>query len=164
MAPTLAELFDSLPQQGRVTWLGCRPGRRAPLCAAHRLELDPGRGIDGDHYAGRSGKRQVTLIQHEHLAVVAGLLGLAGIDPAVTRRNVVVAGINLLALQRRRFRLGGAVLEATGPCHPCSRMETELGPGGYNALRGHGGITARVIAGGAVYLADPVALLREAAD
>jgi MOSC domain-containing protein YiiM len=72
------------------------------------------------------------------------------------RRNLVVSGINPLALKGRRFRIGGAILEHTGECHPCSRMEEELGPGGYNAVRGHGGITARVLEGGAIRIGDAV--------
>ncbi|MGE0487151.1 MAG: MOSC domain-containing protein [Gammaproteobacteria bacterium] len=159
MTPTLAELFDSLPRSGRVTWLGARSARRAPLTACDRLILDAASGIAGDHYAGRSGRRQVTLVQHEHLAVLAALLARDDIDPALLRRNVVVAGINLLALAKRRFRMGATLLEGTGACHPCSRMEETFGAGGYNAVRGHGGITARVISGGIVHLGDTVTLL-----
>jgi MOSC domain-containing protein YiiM len=68
----------------------------------------------------------------------------------------VVSGINLLALNGAQFAIGGALLEGTGPCHPCSRMEEIFGTGGYNAVRGHGGITARVITGGVIRLADAV--------
>ena len=79
------------------------------------------------------------------------------LDPALLRRNIVVAGLNLLALKGRRFRIGGALLEGSGPCEPCSRMEEALGPGGYNAMRGHGGITARVVEGGLIRVGDAVA-------
>ncbi|MCA1714242.1 MAG: MOSC domain-containing protein, partial [Gammaproteobacteria bacterium] len=81
-----------------------------------------------------------------HDAVAASLL----------RRNVVVAGIPLLALKDRRFRIGEVLLEGTGPCDPCSLMEAALGPGGYNAMRGHGGICARIVEGGRLRLGDPV--------
>jgi len=69
---------------------------------------------------------------------------------------LVVSGINLLALKKATFRIGEALLQGTGPCEPCSRLEENLGPGGYNAMRGHGGICARVIEAGRVRVGDPV--------
>ena len=72
---------------------------------------------------------------------------------------MVVAGLNLAALKEHRVRIGTAILEPTGECHPCSRMEAILGEGGYNAVRGHGGITARVVEAGRVRLGDAVARL-----
>lgn len=116
------------------------------------------RGVAGDITAqGRGGgKRQVSLIQAEHLRVIAELAGHEPVTPELLRRNLVVSGINLLALRSTRFRIGAALLEGTGTCDPCSKMERALGTGGYNAMRGHGGILARVIEGGPIQLGDPV--------
>ena len=152
----MKELLDTLPQLGKVEWIGIRPRKKAPLSSLEQVEATETEGLVGDHYGGRSKKRQVTLIQQEHLQAVASMLGKEEIDPGQTRRNIVVSGINLLALKDRRFRIGEAVLETTGYCHPCSRMEENLGPGGYNAMRGHGGITAKVIRGGIIERGDEV--------
>ncbi len=157
-ATPLGELLDTLPQVGRLEWIGLRPARGAPMASVDSVELVVGQGLDGDRFAARSddNPRQVTLIQHEHLPAVAALVGLDALPPELLRRNLVVSGINLLALKDRRFHIGAALLEYSGPCHPCSQMERALGAGGYNAMRGHGGITARVIAGGAIHVGDPV--------
>ncbi len=142
---------------GRVVWIGLRPLRRAAMQVVEAATLDPQQGLIGDHYSSRTGGgRHVTLIQTEHLAAIASHLGRDALTPDLLRRNIVVAGINLTAQKGRRFTLGAALLEATGECHPCSRMEEILGEGGYNAVRGHGGITARVITCGVVCVGDDI--------
>jgi MOSC domain-containing protein YiiM len=154
----LARLLDAPMRPGTVTWIGLRPARRQHLAAVSRADLDPEHGLIGDHYQSRTNRaRQVTLIQAEHLAAIGAYLGQGPVDPERLRRNIVVSGINLHALKGQRFELGSALLLATGECHPCSRMEEILGPGGYNAVRGHGGITARIVEAGHVHLGDPVA-------
>ncbi len=166
MSPTpppeslLARLLAAPVRPGRLVWIGLRPARRAPMVPVDQVELRPGEGLVGDRWrGGATGGRQVTLVAAEHLAAIAGFLGLDHLAPERLRRNCVIAGVNLLALKGHRFRLGAALLEHSGECHPCSRMEETFGPGGYNAVRGHGGITARVIEGGTIRLGDP--LVRE---
>ncbi len=153
----VAKLMARPTKSGTVEWIGLRTERRGPLKSVTEAEAVPGSGLIGDHFHGQgSGKRQVTLIQGEHLDAVGAFLRDSSADPSLTRRNIVVRGINLFSLQDRRFRIGKAILEHTGPCHPCSRMEENLGPGGYNAMRGHGGITASIIEGGAIRVGDAV--------
>jgi len=160
VAKSLQDLFDTLPQQGRVDWIGVRPAKYETLLSPERVWAEADVGLEGDRYASRGGKRQVTLIQSEHLAAVASMLGRDGVAPGLVRRNIAVSGINLLALKNQQFTIGDALLEYTGLCHPCSRMEALLGPGGYNAMRGHGGITTRVIRSGQIGLGDRVYLVK----
>jgi len=160
----IAQMLGTLPQTGRLEWIGLRPQRREPLLAVPEATVETDRHLRGDHARVKAGgKRQVTLIQHEHLAAVAGFLGLTEpVEPGRLRRNLVVSGLNLLALKNRQVRIGEeVVLEITGECHPCSRMEEELGPGGYNAMRGHGGITARIVQGGVVRVGDVLQMVEQ---
>lgn len=153
---TIQALLNTLPQTGTVSWIGLRPYRRATIDVVQQVETIKDTGLVGDRYAGTAGKRQVTLIQAEHLPVMASLLTRESVDPALLRRNICVSGINLLALKGRSFQIGDAVLEFTGLCHPCSFMEEVFGDGGYNAVRGHGGITASVVQSGTIRLNDTV--------
>jgi MOSC domain-containing protein YiiM len=151
----LAKLMAQFPRAGRLEWIGIRAARRATVISLEQVEAVPGYGLTGDHYASKTnGKRQVTLIQAEHLEAVARILGKSAVQAGDLRRNLLVSGINLLALRNRQFRIGTVVLEGSGPCEPCSRMEEVLGVGGYNAMRGHGGITARILEGGILKVGD----------
>ena len=131
------------------------------MIALESVQINLGKGLEGDRFSGSSGNpRQVTLVQQEHLDVIAACLHREPIPPSLLRRNIVVSGINLLALKDKCFRIGEAVLEYSGLCHPCSKMERQLGAGGYNAVRGHGGITARVWEAGLVCLKDKVITIK----
>jgi MOSC domain-containing protein YiiM len=153
----LAKLMAQFPRAGKLEWIGIRSQRRAPVASVPQVEAIAGYGLAGDHYASTTdGKRQVTLIQAEHLLAVAMMMGTTEVRPGDVRRNLLVSGLNLYALRERRFRIGPVLLEGSGPCEPCSRMEEALGTGGYNAMRGHGGIVARILEGGVLRAGDDV--------
>ena len=109
---------------------------------------------DHDH-----GGELLATIDEAELAFRTALTQRPDLAPSLLRRNVVVSGVPLVALKGRRFRIGDAVFEGTEDCDPCSRMEDALGAGGYNAMRGHGGLCARIVEGGTFRLGDVVEVL-----
>ncbi len=154
--------MDTMPQEGRVEWIGLRTERKGQVTSVGQVEAKSGKGLVGDRFSGRGSlKREVTLIQAEHLPVIASLTGLDEVRPETLRRNIAVLGINLWAMRKRRFAIGDAVFRGTGECDPCNRMEDALGAGGFNAMRGHGGITCQIEAGGLIRLGDVVRYLGE---
>lgn len=158
---TLQDIQSTYPHPGRLEWIGIRPGKRQEMIEVETARLITNQGIEGDHYCTREIKceRQVTLIQAEHLLTIAALCKVEKINPSQLRRNLVISGINIASLKDRHFRLGTTELAGTGYCQPCSRMKENLGQGGYNAVRGHGGITARVIQGGWISTGDALAVI-----
>jgi len=153
MTTPMQQLMLQFPATGRLQWIGVRPARGAEVQQLQQVMAITDSRLEGDRFSGRPGsKRQVTLIQQEHLAVIGACLGQPAPTPAQLRRNLVISGINLLALKGKRFRIGEVIMETTGLAHPCSKMERVLGKGGYNAMRGHGGITARIVTGGVLRL------------
>lgn len=157
---TMRDLLKPPHVTGRVEAIVVRGDPRQAARCVDATQALAGIGLADDRL-GRRGEaelstRQVTLIQSEHLPVIAALAGVAGVDAGALRRNLVVSGINLLALKNARIHVGQAVLEIVGPCHPCSRMEEAVGPGGYAAMRGHGGMTARVVESGTIRVGDAV--------
>lgn len=166
-------LLGTFTGGGTLETIVLRPARDAPARCVEAAVAIAGRGLDGDRAGAnsprRSGgsKREVTLIQAEHLPLFAAWVGRREIDPALLRRNLVVRGLNLLSARSPlrdlslELCIGDEVrLEVTGPCDPCSKIEREFGAGAYNALRGHGGVTARIVTGGRLCVGDGVRIER----
>ena len=93
---TLADLRARFAHTGRLEWIGVRP-ERGRIESVTQAELAPERGLLGDHRAAQvGGKRQITLIQFEHLGVIAALCGREVVSPALLRRNLAVSSISWL--------------------------------------------------------------------
>jgi MOSC domain-containing protein YiiM len=165
----MRSLLQTFAGDGVLDGIYLRLARGMPAVEVSSALAVTDRGLAGDRAAARASrlpggsKRQVTLIQAEHLPMLSAWMNREALDPGVLRRNLVVRGLNLLSARsplrdmRLFLRIGAGVrLELTGPCDPCSKIERDLGAGAYNALRGHGGVTARVVSGGELKLGDRV--------
>lgn len=162
---TLRDLFTPPTHiQGRVEAIVVRGNPRDPARTVQETVALAGIGLADDRLGKRGeaelSTRQVTLIQQEHLPLIAAFARVGPVDPVDLRRNLVISGINLLSLKNAKVRVGEALIEIVGPCAPCSRMEEVIGPGGYAAMRGHGGMTARILEGGAIRVGDGVSVGR----
>ena len=159
----LARHLHNIPA-GTLEWIGVRPARKVAMISLPEVCAIAELGLEGDRRCeSRSGSaRQVTLINREHITLISGLLGKESISPDTLRRNLVVSGINLLALRHQRFRIGDVVFEGTALCHPCLRMEQALGQGAVAAMLGHGGLCAKIITTGTLRLGDKVEKIENA--
>lgn len=139
-----------------VLALHVAPRRGAPPEPRAQVELRAGEGVVGDRHfrkgARPSRRRALTLVAAEDLEALARE-GWA-LAPGATRRQVLVRGVDLASLVGRRFRLGTALVEGTGPCTPCAHLEALTQPGLEQALAGRAGITARILEGGDVAVGD----------
>ncbi len=168
---TLRDLSDRFATVGRLESIVLRPARQQSAHFVDQVEAVPGYGLMGDRRSTQerttlsARKREITLLQAEHLPLIAQWGNLDSLSPLDLRRNLIISGINLIAMRSPfpamtlHWKIGDQVeIEITGPCDPCSRMEKELGHGVYNAMRGHGGTTAHIIVGGTLRVGDPVQL------
>jgi MOSC domain-containing protein YiiM len=145
-----------MSRAGTVVALQLCPGHRLPMASRSEVRAVAGIGLEGDFHA-RGGRRQVLLIDLE-------ILDSLGLKPGQVKENLTVRGLNLQGLPAgTRLRVGAeVVLELTGPCTPCVRMD-EIRPGLQAELQGRRGVLARVVAGGTIRVGDPVSPLEESA-
>ena len=134
----------------------------APLERVEEVRTVEGCGIEGDRYCEGTGYWtsygdvcEVTLIEAEDLDYIQNELGIS-IKNGEHRRNIVTRGIKLPDLRRKRFRVGEAVLEYDRPRPPCKHVQDLSEPGMTRALRGRGGICARVVQSGKIRAGDAI--------
>jgi MOSC domain-containing protein YiiM len=134
----------------------------AAMERAEEVRTIEGCGIEGDRYCEGTGfwtrfgdVCQVTLIEGEDLDYIEENFGIR-VKNGEHRRNIITRGIKLGDLRRKRFRAGDALLEYDRPRPPCRHVQEMSEPGMTRALRGRGGICARVIKGGLIRARDAI--------
>ncbi len=106
-------------------------------------------GLEGSRHNKRGGKRQVLLMDSETLQSFS-------LAPGQIKENITTSGLALNELgPGQRLEIGEALLEVTGPCHPCSRMD-EIRTGLQDRLQGRRGVLCRVIEGGMIRRGDRI--------
>ena len=122
-------------------------GSRDPMKEVNDANFITGQGMEGDRHLrsdGRRSNRQVLIMASETLSHFDLL-------PGQVRENVTVAGLDFSSISAGdKVSLGGdVILEITGDCEPCARMD-ELRPGLKDEIDGKRGLLAFVEKGGVV--------------
>ena len=122
-------------------------GSRDPMKEVSDANFITGQGMEGDRHLrsdGRRSNRQVLIMDSETLSHFDLL-------PGEVRENVTVAGLDFSSISAGdKVSLGGdVILEITGDCEPCARMD-ELRPGLKDEIDGKRGLLAFVEKGGVV--------------
>lgn len=121
-----------------------------PLQAVEEIECVSGQGIRGDRFFNfrKNYSGQISLFSIEVFIDVCRVLGVPAVSAGVTRRNVITQGMDLNSLVGRRFILQGVEFEGVSECRPCYWMDVAIAPGAEVALRGRGGLRAKILQDG----------------
>jgi MOSC domain-containing protein YiiM len=151
---------------GIVEGIFLAPEAGAQMKSVQAVNALEGCGLKGDRYCAGTGHWsrfgrvcEVTFIAGEDLDYIEREAGV-GVKNGEHRRNVVTRGISLKALRRgERFRVGEVAFEYRGLRSVCQYIERLTEPGMTQALKGRGGICARVIENGKLRVDDEIDLL-----
>jgi len=128
---------------------GQEPGAY-PIHEVREMECVAGHGIRGDRFFDFKPdyKGQVTFFSSEVFDDVCRALATGPKSAGVTRRNVITAGVDLNALVGKRFTIQGVEFEGVCECSPCHWMDRAIAPGAEKALKGRGGLRAKILTSG----------------
>lgn len=148
---------------------GPRPAPEGEPESRERIEVRASFGIVGDRHFGHPAHRTaaVTVMAEESLEYVREALQAGVLDPAATRRNIILRGVDVDRLRGAEFSLdsgdaGEVRFRAHRPANPCAWMDVVLAPGAHKALRGRGGMRCEPLSDGVLRLGP--AVLRSSVD
>lgn len=145
---TIAHIYIS-PEHNFYGHHGQPPGE-APVIEVDSVECVAGKGLRGDRFFGfkEDFKGQVTFFSQEVYERLCEQMQVTHRDPSVFRRNIIVRGVDLNALIGTEFEVQGVRFEGTQEASPCHWMNHAFGEGAEEALKGHGGLRARILTDG----------------
>lgn len=124
-----------------------RAADKHPMLAVHEIECVAGRGLRGDRFFDYKPdyKGQVTFFAGEIHDELCILLDVHDREPGAFRRNVITRGVDLNTLVGVEFELQGVRFLGCAECSPCHWMDEAFAPGAEAALKGRGGLRAKIL-------------------
>ena len=121
-----------------------------PIEEKEEIRCVAGRGIEGDRFLDfkKDYKGQITFFSGEIYHELCDLFGVVGKPPSAFRRNVITMGVDLNCLIGAEFEVQGVRFLGTAECSPCYWMDAAFHPGTEKALRGRGGLRAKILTTG----------------
>ncbi len=125
-----------------------------PEVSVEEVECVAGRGLKGDRFFDFKAnyKGQVTFFAREVYDDLRGRFPAADRPPSVFRRNLITEGVDLNTLIGREFEVQGVRFEGMAECSPCEWMDQAFHPGAEAALKGRGGLRARILTDGVLHV------------
>lgn len=148
---------------GKLEWIGVRESKGNVRSINSVFAIEE-LGLEGDKITLKSSKkRQVTLMQMEHISVILSLAQEDNLDKINKiqyhfKRNLLISKYNIQNLKGKYFSIGDAKFFGTGDCKPCKKIENLLGKRVLDAMQGMGGITAIVVESGMIKVNDKLNL------
>lgn len=120
------------------------------------IQCVAGSGILGDRYFDHKEdyKGQITFFDFAVYERIMTQFSLPNLDPALFRRNVITSGVDLNTLIGQRFEIQGLQFEGSEECRPCYWMDESVTPGVHEALKGSGGLRARILTDGVLRVTE----------
>ena len=127
-----------------------KPADEHAMIETTEIECVAGRGIHGDRFFDYKPnyKGQITFFEAEIYDELCGVFQLIDREPSAFRRNVITRGVDLNSLIGQEFTLQGVRFLGTAECTPCYWMDQAFAPGTEAALKGRGGLRAKIISDG----------------
>lgn len=121
-----------------------------PMIECAEIKCLANRGIEGDRFLDFKPdyKGQVTFFSNEVYEDVCAQFGVWDKPASAFRRNIIVEGADLNALIGREFEVQGVRFLGTQESAPCHWMNTAFAPGAEDALKGRGGLRAKILCDG----------------
>jgi MOSC domain-containing protein YiiM len=127
-----------------------QPAGQHSAISVLQVECVAGKGLVGDRFFGYKNeyKGQITFFASETYEELCRRFGVTEKNPGVFRRNVVTRGVDLNEWIGKAFEIQGVLFEGTQEASPCLWMNGAFSPGAEEAMRGRGGIRARILTDG----------------
>ena len=131
---------------------GKEPGSN-PMIELDSVECEGGKGIIGDrfHNYKEDYKGQITFFSLEVYKDICTNFKLTDVSPSVFRRNVIISGVDLNSLINKKFNIQGIDFLGTQEAAPCYWMNGAVAEGAENAMKGRGGLRAKILTSGRLH-------------